>query len=106
MTIILIVFSAAVSLVCGYFLYGRWLGTKLFSLNATFVTRSIEFRDEHDFVPTPTPIVFGHHFTSIAEQAQLSALRLRSCGAGARHSFGSFWGRSSLEACTTWPFLL
>ena len=66
MTIILIIFSAAVSLVCGYFLYGRWLGTKLFSLNATFVVPSIEFRDEHDFVPTPTPIVFGHHFTSIA----------------------------------------
>ena len=66
MTIILIIFSAAVSLVCGYFLYGRWLGTKLFSLNAMFVVPSIEFRDENDFVPTPTPIVFGHHFTSIA----------------------------------------
>ena len=37
-----------------------------FRFNASFVVPSIEFRDEHDFVPTPTPIVFGHHFTSIA----------------------------------------
>ncbi|HBU37138.1 MAG TPA: hypothetical protein DEB70_04960, partial [Planctomycetaceae bacterium] len=52
MTIIPILLFAAASLLCGYFLYGRWLGTKLFSLNASFVVPSIELRDEHDFVPT------------------------------------------------------
>ena len=66
MTVLLILIAAALSLTCGYVVYGRWLATKLFVLDPTFVVPSIEFRDDHDFVPTPVPIVFGHHFTSIA----------------------------------------
>ena len=66
MTVLLILIAAALSLICGYIVYGRWLATKLFALDRTFVVPSIEFRDDHDFVPTPVSIVFGHHFTSIA----------------------------------------
>ena len=66
MTVLLILIAAVLSLACGYFVYGRWLATKLFALDPTFVVPSIELQDDHDFVPTPVPIVFGHHFTSIA----------------------------------------
>ena len=66
MTVLLILIAAALSLTFGYIVYGRWLATKLFALDRTFVVPSIEFRDDHDFVPTPVSIVFGHHFTSIA----------------------------------------
>ena len=66
MIIILITLIAALALICGYCFYGDWLSTRLFSLNDQSVVPSIACRDGHDFVPTPTPIVFGHHFTSIA----------------------------------------
>ncbi|MBW1764502.1 MAG: carbon starvation protein A, partial [Deltaproteobacteria bacterium] len=39
---------------------------KIFKLNPDSVCPSEELRDDKDFIPTPKPILFGHHFTSIA----------------------------------------
>ena len=83
MTIILITLIAALALVCGYCFYGKWLSTKLFSLNDQAVVPSIACRDGHDFVPTPAPIVFGHHFTSIAGTGPIVGPASQLCGAGA-----------------------
>lgn len=49
-----------------YRVYGGWLSRRVFSLDAARETPAHELRDDIDFVPTSTPIVFGHHFTSIA----------------------------------------
>lgn len=54
----------------GYFVayhtYGRWLGKKIFQLDAEAVVPSVQLNDDKDFVPTAKSVVFGHHFTSIA----------------------------------------
>ena len=49
-----------------YRLYGRFLGRKLFRLQADYLMPSHEFNDGVDYVPTKRHIIFGHHFTTIA----------------------------------------
>ncbi|QDU71355.1 carbon starvation CstA family protein [Mucisphaera calidilacus] len=53
-------------LILAYVTYGRWLGRRVFELDPGAVCPSKKLNDGVDFVPTPTPVVFGHHFTSIA----------------------------------------
>lgn len=52
--------------IVAYFTYGKWLGSKIFQLNASKKVPSIEREDGIDYVPTKKSILFGHHFTSIA----------------------------------------
>lgn len=49
-----------------YRIYGRWLARHIFKLDDQRPTPSVQFRDDHDYVPTSPAVVFGHHFTSIA----------------------------------------
>jgi carbon starvation protein len=63
---LLIAFGAGAAFLVSYHTYGRWLGKKVFNLSADFVCPSHRLRDDKDYVPTAKPIVFGHHFTSIA----------------------------------------
>jgi carbon starvation protein len=58
--------GAAVLYLVAYHTYGKFLGRKIFKLNPDAVCPSTEFQDDVDFVPTKKPILFGHHFTSIA----------------------------------------
>ncbi|MEQ9453331.1 MAG: carbon starvation protein A [Phycisphaeraceae bacterium] len=53
-------------LVVAYVTYGRWLGRRIFELDDRAVCPSRKLTDGVDYVPTPTSVVFGHHFTSIA----------------------------------------
>ena len=66
METLLIAVAAGVAFLVAYHTYGRWLGGKVFNLAADVVCPSRRLRDDKDYVPTPKPIVFGHHFTSIA----------------------------------------
>ncbi len=66
MQTLLIAFLAGLAFIVAYHTYGRWLGSRIFRLSADFVCPSQRLRDDNDYVPTPKPIVFGHHFTSIA----------------------------------------
>ena len=52
--------------IIAYHTYGKFLGKKIFKLNPDAVCPSESLRDDIDFVPTQKPILFGHHFTSIA----------------------------------------
>ncbi len=52
--------------ILAYHTYGKWLGTKIFNLDAHKTPPSVEFEDGQDYVPTSKGVVFGHHFTSIA----------------------------------------
>ncbi len=66
MATLLIALGAGVAFIIAYHTYGRWLGGKVFNLAADVVCPSYRLRDDKDYVPTAKPIVFGHHFTSIA----------------------------------------
>ena len=66
MDTVLVAAGAALLFVVAYRTYGRWLSRTVFRLDDAAVTPAEECRDGRDFVPTPTPVVFGHHFTSIA----------------------------------------
>lgn len=58
--------GAAILYLVAYHTYGKFLGRKIFKLNPDTICPCTEFQDDVDFVPTKKPIIFGHHFTSIA----------------------------------------
>lgn len=66
MNSLVLAIGAAVLYLVAYHTYGKYLGRKIFKLNPEAVCPSEELRDDVDFVPTKKPILFGHHFTSIA----------------------------------------
>ena len=66
MNSLFIALGAAILYLVAYHTYGKYLGRKIFKLNPQAVCPSKEFEDNMDFVPTKKPILFGHHFTSIA----------------------------------------
>lgn len=56
----------------GYRYYSRFISAKIFNdYGFTGQTPAHEFRDNIDFVPTRRPVLFGHHFTSIAGAAPI-----------------------------------
>ncbi|MHC4992615.1 MAG: carbon starvation CstA family protein [Planctomycetota bacterium] len=63
---LLIAIGALVGYLVAYHTYGRWLARKIFRLDPEAPVPSVELNDDRDFVPTAKPVVFGHHFTSIA----------------------------------------
>ncbi|NOY41504.1 MAG: carbon starvation protein A [Planctomycetes bacterium] len=66
MLTVLIALGSFLGFILAYHTYGRWLGTKIFSLDPNALVPSKELRDDVDFVPTRKQVIFGHHFTSIA----------------------------------------
>lgn len=66
MSTLLICLGSLALLLLAYFTYGRWLSLKLFELSNDAPVPSRALRDDHDYVPTPKSVIFGHHFTSIA----------------------------------------
>lgn len=64
-----------VSFVCAYRFYGRYLSTKLFSLDeldqSNLETPANELYDGVDYVPTNKEVLLGHHFSSIAGAAPI-----------------------------------
>ncbi len=46
--------------------YGKYQGKNIFKLNPDAVCSCESLKDNVDFVPARKPILFGHHFTSIA----------------------------------------
>lgn len=66
MTTLLIAIGTGIGFLIAYHTYGRWLGSKIFQLSSDAVCPSERLEDGSDYAPTAKPIVFGHHFTSIA----------------------------------------
>ncbi len=58
--------AALGALAIAYFTYGRFLARRVFQLDANRPTPSHTLEDGIDYVPTRVPILFGHHFASIA----------------------------------------
>lgn len=61
---VLLIASAAV-LVAGYVFYGGWLARQ-WGIDPKRKTPAHELKDGMDYVPAKTPVVMGHHFSSIA----------------------------------------
>ncbi len=55
----------------GYFIYSKFIATKILELSADYVTPANEFEDGVDFVPTNKYVLWGHHFTSVAGAAPI-----------------------------------
>ncbi len=62
-TLAVVAFAA---LLVAYLTYGRFMATRIFRLDPSRRTPSHELEDGVDYVPTRVPVLFGHHFASIA----------------------------------------
>lgn len=65
MNTLVIILIAAVCLLTGYALYGRWLAKK-WGIDPTAETPAVTYNDGEDYVPTKGWVVFAHQFSSIA----------------------------------------
>ena len=65
MNTLVIVLIAAVCLLCGYMVYGRWLA-KTWGIDPKAKTPAYTHEDGQDYVPTDGWTVFSHQFSSIA----------------------------------------
>ncbi|MBU1693921.1 MAG: carbon starvation protein A [Verrucomicrobia bacterium] len=61
----LLFLACGAALAAAYVIYGRFLERHL-DVRADRVTPSVTLQDGMDYVPTKTPVLFGHHFSSIA----------------------------------------
>lgn len=62
----LVAIASFAVLIAAYFTYGRFIARRVYRLDANRTTPSHTLRDNIDYVPTRIPILFGHHFASIA----------------------------------------
>lgn len=65
MRAVLILAISILILLAGYTFYGKWL-CKVWGIDSGRKTPSEINRDEVDYIPTDTRVLFGHHFASIA----------------------------------------
>jgi len=57
---------AFAALIVAYFTYGRFVARRVYRLDPSRRTPAHELEDGVDYVPTRVPVLFGHHFASIA----------------------------------------
>jgi len=62
----LVALLALAALLLAYFTYGRFIARRIFRLDPNRRTPAYELEDGVDYVPTGSPVLFGHHFASIA----------------------------------------
>lgn len=65
MSALVLIILAIVIFVVAYLTYGRYLA-KTWGIDPTRKTPAYEFEDGVDYVPAKTPVLMGHHFSSIA----------------------------------------
>ncbi len=59
------------ALFAGYFLYSKFIATRILKLDPNFNCPSSELEDGVDYVPTNKYVLWGHHFTSVAGAAPI-----------------------------------
>ncbi len=65
MSALLLILIAIVIFVGAYLTYGKWLA-KQWGIDPSVTTPAHEMEDGVDYCPAPTPVLMGHHFSSIA----------------------------------------
>jgi len=68
---VMIVVLGLAGMTFGWFVYSKFIATKIYQLDPDFVTPAHEFNDGVDFHPTNKYILWGHHFTSVAGAAPI-----------------------------------
>ena len=68
---LIIVLLGLAGMTFGWFVYSKFIATKIYQLDPNFVTPANEFNDGVDFVPTNKYVLWGHHFTSVAGAAPI-----------------------------------
>ena len=68
----LILVAIGVSMMAaGYFLYSKFLGSRIYRLSDSYKTPAHTMEDGVDYVPTNKYVLWGHHFTSVAGAAPI-----------------------------------
>ena len=65
-----IVICSIVIFILAYRIYGKWLASK-WGIDNQVTTPAHRLNDGVDYVPAPLPVLFGHHFASIAGAAPI-----------------------------------
>ncbi len=68
---VMIVVLGVAGMAFGWFVYSRFIATKIYQLDPDFVTPAHEFNDGVDYHPTNKYVLWGHHFTSVAGAAPI-----------------------------------
>jgi carbon starvation protein len=68
---VMIVVLGIAGMAFGWFVYSKFIATKIFRLDPDFVTPAHEINDGVDYVPTNKYVLWGHHFTSVAGAAPI-----------------------------------
>ncbi len=61
-----IAIGAFATLILAYRFYGRFIAMRIYRLDADLPTPAHTMEDGVDYIPTRVPVLFGHHFASIA----------------------------------------
>ena len=68
---LMIVLLGIAGMLFGWFVYSKFIATKIYRLDPDFVTPAHELNDGIDYVPTNKYVLWGHHFTSVAGAAPI-----------------------------------
>lgn len=68
---LMIVILGVAGMTFGWFVYSKFIATKIYQLDPNFVTPAHELNDGVDFHPTNKFVLWGHHFTSVAGAAPI-----------------------------------
>ena len=68
---IAIVILGIIGMMFGWFVYSKFIASRIFKLDDSFVTPAHTEQDGVDFVPTNKVVLWAHHFTSVAGAAPI-----------------------------------
>ncbi len=68
---LMIVALGVAGMLFGWFVYSKFIATKIYQLDPDFITPAHELNDGVDYHPTNKYVLWGHHFTSVAGAAPI-----------------------------------
>jgi carbon starvation protein len=66
-----IVLLGIAGMLFGWFVYSKFIATRIFGMDDAVVTPAHTMRDDRDYIPTKKVVLWGHHFTSVAGAAPI-----------------------------------
>lgn len=87
MNAVVILLAGILILIIAYVTYGKWLAGQ-WGVDPGRKTPAHELEDGMDYCPAKAPVLMGHHFSSIAGAARLTARYRRPFSDGCRYCYG------------------
>lgn len=66
-----IVLLGIIGMLFGWYVYAKFIASRIFQLDDSFITPAHTINDGVDYVPTNKLVLWGHHFTSVAGAAPI-----------------------------------